>query len=89
MSVREYVHPKCGQTIRQRGNKTGHCPKCCQTFEGQSLFDAHQRSARDGSIICLDPAHMKFRGERVRLVDGSWRGPEFKGAAALYAKDED
>lgn len=83
---REFVHPKCGKTIVQRGNKTGHCAKCCETFEGLSLFDAHQRVVAGGRIECLPPAHMKFKGKRLRLVDGSWRGPELP--AGSFGKDE-
>lgn len=76
-------HPKCGKTWAQRGNRTGHCAKCCETFEGLTLFDAHQRVADDGSVTRLDPATMTFHGKPLRNIGGSWRGPEMpKGAFA-------
>lgn len=79
-------HPACGRSWTQHGNRTGHCSGCHETFEGLSLFDAHQRIEADGSVICLSPASMMYHGEPPRLVDGTWRGPAmptdtFKGVA--------
>lgn len=69
--------PKCGKRWKQRGNKTGHCAKCHETFEGLSLFDAHQIINADGSVTCKDPALMTVGKAKVplRLVEDSWRGP--------------
>lgn len=79
-------HPKCGKTWKQRGNRTGHCSACCETFEGLSLFDAHQRLTPDGRVICLDPASMESGKKPLRLIDGTWRGPEMpKG---VFSKNE-
>lgn len=81
-----WTHPKCGKTITQKGNRTGHCSACCETFEGQTLFDAHQRVAADGSVVCLKAGSMTFQGARLRLVDGSWRGPALD--ATKFARAE-
>lgn len=59
----------------QRGNTTGHCSRCHETFEGVTLFDAHQTIGDDGRTVCADPRQMTVRGKPLRLVDGSWRGP--------------
>lgn len=80
MSAKNVVtHPKCGKSWRQRGNRTGHCAKCCETFQGIALFDQHQIIQPDGSVICRDPATMAVRvaGEPqpLRFVEDAWRGP--------------
>lgn len=64
-----------GHVWRQRGNVSGHCGKCHETFEGLTLFDAHQRIEEDGSVLCLKPQFMSYKGQPLRQVDGSWRGP--------------
>lgn len=71
------VYPACrqGHVWRQRGNKTGHCPKCHETFEGITLYDAHLVQTGGGRSRCRNPADMVHQGVPVRLVDGSWRGP--------------
>jgi hypothetical protein len=75
------THPRCGKSWVQRGNRTGHCAKCHETFEGIAIFDAHQRINDDGSVRCLPPAEVgtgsKRKGtwEALRLVNGTWRGP--------------
>ena len=69
------VHGACGKTWHQRGNRTGHCSKCHETFEGLTLFDAHQRVLASGQVDCLKASTMTWRGERLRLIDGTWRGP--------------
>lgn len=83
-----WTHSKCGTVVQQRGERTSHCPKCHVTYEGLTLFDAHQRIAADGSIVCLAPEHMRFQGARLRFVpasregaDGSWRGPKLETGA--------
>lgn len=69
--------PTCarGCVWKQRGNVTGHCAKCHETFEGISLFDRHQVCNEDGSVTCQDPAGLKIKGVPVTLREGSWRGP--------------
>jgi DNA (cytosine-5)-methyltransferase 1 len=37
-----YPACNCGAVWRQRGNLTGHCTACHQTFQGIELFDRHQ-----------------------------------------------
>jgi hypothetical protein len=69
-----YTHPKCGKRITQRGNRTGHCAKCCETFEGLALFDLHQKLLPSGQVECLHPSILKYAGAPLSLVDGSWRG---------------
>ena len=69
------THGACGKSWKQRGNRTGHCAGCHETFEGIALFDAHQRVSADGKLVCLAPDRMIFRGKKLRLVDGTWRGP--------------
>ncbi|WP_420897723.1 hypothetical protein [Cryobacterium glucosi] len=68
-------HSKCGKEWKQRGNLTGHCAKCCETFEGLTLFDAHQLILPNGRVECRDPHSLVFHGEPIRLVEGTWRGP--------------
>ena len=74
-SRQRVTHPKCGKSWVQRGNRTGHCAKCHETFEGLTAFDAHQTLTEDGSVICAPPASVKVGGQSLRLVDGTWRGP--------------
>lgn len=69
-------HGACEKTWQQRGNRTGHCAACHETFEGLAVFDAHRRLNDTGTRICTDPALVMFRKEPLRLVDGTWRGPE-------------
>lgn len=75
----------CGKSWRQRGNRTGHCGGCHETFEGGSLFDAHLVHEKDGSLTHLDPRTMTFN--RAPLVfdgshgDGSWRRTDLTGSA--------
>ena len=69
------THGACGKSWRQRGNRTGHCAGCHETFEGLAVFDAHQRQNPDGTVLCLNPEDVEFRKDRLRLVDGTWRGP--------------
>ena len=54
------THPRCGKSWKQRGNKTGHCAKCHESFEGISLFDKHQVLDDEGRVSCLDPASLEF-----------------------------
>ena len=68
-------HGACGRTWKQRGNTTGHCADCHETFEGLALFDAHRITKDDGKRGCLDPAAMTYKGEPLRLINDSWRGP--------------
>ncbi|GAA4175964.1 hypothetical protein [Gryllotalpicola koreensis] len=67
------THPRCGKSWAQHGNRTGHCSACCHTFEGTTLFDAHQTIQADGSVICREPTVMKFSGYGLIFKDGSWR----------------
>ena len=72
-----YPACNCGTIWRQRGNLTGHCTKCHETFEGVSLFDRHQHTGPDGRTICTNPADITLGKAETRLeqVDGVWRGP--------------
>lgn len=76
------THPACGKSWKQRGNRTGHCSACHETFEGIAIFDAHQRIGENGRATCLHPSEVgvgsKRKGtwEPLRLVNGTWRGPE-------------
>lgn len=70
-----FTHPKCGKKILNRGNKTGHCAKCCETFYGITAFDKHQRMNPDGSVTCLDPASLGF----VLQSDDHWHFPNPDG----------
>lgn len=68
-------HGACGKGWIQKGNRTGHCAKCHETFEGLTIFDAHQKIQDDGSVICQLPSDMIFAKEPLRFIDGTWRGP--------------
>ena len=76
-------HGACGKTWKQRGNRTGHCSQCHATFEGLAVFDAHQRVSADGQTVCLPPDRLRYRGVRLRLVDGTWRGPGMPAGVAF------
>lgn len=65
----------CGTVWAQHGNRTGHCAKCHQTFEGLSLFDRHQTLNDDGSVNCRDGADMTYKHETLTNADGVWFGP--------------
>lgn len=67
--------PTChdGCVWKQRGNYTGHCAGCHETFEGIKLFDAHQGIRDDGSTICYDPTSMELDGKPLVHREGSWR----------------
>lgn len=81
----ELTDPRCGKTWKQRGNTSGHCTGCHETFEGITLFDAHQRRDDESSkTICLDPAKMTVGGKPLRLIDRSWRGPEMPESAKTW-----
>lgn len=78
-------HGACGKTWNQRGNRTGHCSKCHETFEGLSLFDWHQVLAVDGSVICRDPSEPRWASKGLRFIDGTWRGPAW--AADVFKQE--
>lgn len=44
------THGACGRSWVQRGNRSGHCAGCHETFYGLRAFDGHRQ---DGA--CLDP----------------------------------
>ena len=47
---------RCGAVWRQRGNRTGHCSECHETFEGITAFDRHQQMLEAAPWQrCLDP----------------------------------
>jgi hypothetical protein len=69
------AHSACGKRWKQCGNRTGHCAKCHETFEGITVFDKHQRMNEDGSVTCRNPADVLISKQPLRLVDGTWRGP--------------
>jgi hypothetical protein len=69
-------HGACGKGWKQRGNRTGHCAACHETFEGLSVFAAHRRQNEDGTAICLQPAAVTYQKKPLRLIEGTWRGPE-------------
>lgn len=68
------THGACGKTWKQRGNRTGHCAKCHETFEGIALFDWHQLLDDKGDVICRTPADEKWISKELRLIEGTWRG---------------
>lgn len=72
----------------QRGNTTGHCARCHETFEGVRLFDRHQTTDEAGRTVCKSPSDVVYEGEPLRLVDGAWRGPAMNAdaSAQLAAK---
>lgn len=76
MSNHDTTHGACGKTWKQRGNKTGHCSGCHETFEGLSLFDAHRHYLDPDKTVrgCKDPATMEYpKGWPLKLENGSWR----------------
>lgn len=69
-------HGACGKTWKQRGNRSGHCARCHETFEGLALFDWHQVFDSKGGVICRNPDDPVWKDKGLRLVEGSWRGPK-------------
>lgn len=74
-------HGACGKTWKQRGNRTGHCSACHETFEGETVFDAHRITDAAGNRVCLDPGDVKYAGHLLRLENGTWRGPRMSDEA--------
>ena len=77
----------CGKKWLQRGNRTGHCGGCHETFEGLALFDAHfDRSG--GGLVCRDPREMTFRGEALvfdpAYGDGSWHATRTEWDTSVF-----
>lgn len=67
-------HGKCGKTWKQRGNRTGHCADCHETFEGLSLFDAHRITLPSGERGCLSASELEYpKGFSLKLENGTWR----------------
>lgn len=69
-------HGACGKSWKQRGNRTGHCSNCHETFEGLSLFDWHQTLDDQGRVLCRNPSDAEGVKRGLRLVEGTWRGPK-------------
>lgn len=62
-------HGACGRTWKQRGNRTGHCARCHETFEGLGLFDYHMAVG-----VCSQPSELEYpTGYALQLINGSWR----------------
>lgn len=76
--MRELTTHGCGKSWLQRGDRTGHCSACHNTFEGNTLFDAHF-DRTGGDLICRDPAEMTINKEPLTFDpthgDGSWSAP--------------
>lgn len=85
-SDHDTVHGACGKTWKQRGNRTGHCSGCHQTFEGLTLFDAHRVTNDDGTRSCLNPAEMTYYGQTPTLENSTWRGPKMSDEALARRK---
>lgn len=81
------TYPICGRghVWKQRGNRTGHCGQCHRTFEGITVFDAHQRITDEG-VVCLEPATVMVHGHFLREEAGSWRGPKMDEDALARRK---
>lgn len=74
MTNHDTSHGQCGKTWKQRGNRTGHCSGCHETFEGLGLFDAHRYSVSETERGCKNPSEMEYpKGYRLILENGSWR----------------
>lgn len=71
----------CGAVWRQRGNSSGHCTSCHETFRSLSAFKKHQRM-HGPKNVCLHPTEVGL----VEWVDsvgavqwkcaGGWSGPQ-------------
>lgn len=58
-----FVHAKCGKTIKNRGNRTGHCGNCCETYYGETAWNKHYTTDESMErIICRSPVP----------VEGKW-----------------
>ena len=86
-------HGACGKTWRQVGNRTGHCSRCHQTFQGSTLFDGHQTMNARGDVVCADPATTPIRGHWLHFDaehgDGVWTYPPglFEAANITFKKE--
>lgn len=66
------THPKCGK--EWSGNRTEHCPACCQTFAGRTAGDKHRVGDWDNPNDprrCLSPDRMRALG-MVLNAYGYW-----------------
>lgn len=66
-------HGACGKTWKQRGNITGHCAACHETYESSSLFDAHRYTTETGNRACRLPQDLTIGGRPLELHNGAWR----------------
>lgn len=76
MNNHDTSHGQCGKTWKQRGNTTGHCSGCHETFEGEHLFDAHREYKDAAKTVrgCKVPQDMEYpKGYPLKSVNGSWR----------------
>lgn len=71
----------CGGIWHQKGNRSGHCSNCHETFGSLSAFDRHQRMI-EGKVVCFDPESVglvmsvdKVGTEQWRCP-GTWTGPK-------------
>jgi hypothetical protein len=78
------THGVCGKAWKQRGNRTGHCAKCHETFEGLSLFDWHQTLDNEGGVVCRNPSDPQWSKKELRLIDDTWRGPAWTDATLIF-----
>lgn len=85
LSDHDTAHGACGKTWRQRGNRTGHCSGCHETFEGETVFDAHRVTDENGDRVCLAPSEVKIVGVALRVENGTWRGPRMSKEQAERA----
>lgn len=78
---------KCQKTITYRGDATGHCAKCHETFSSESAFDAHQR-LEEGKVTCLNPATYQTEGgsyfELNRYNEWSYTSDARKASRAAW-----
>jgi hypothetical protein len=80
------LHPKCGKRF-PNGSRAGHCAGCCETFIGNTAFEAH-RAGEHGTPErrCeIGPNH--WQDDR-----GHWHvGPRLteEQKAKMWPKDEE
>lgn len=73
----------CGKSWLQRGERTGHCGGCHNTFEGNALFDAHFERMADGRVHCKNPAEMTYKKEPL-VFDGTYGDGAWSAARTIF-----
>lgn len=66
------VHPKCGKAF-PAGERAGHCGACCETFIGNTAFEAHRVGAHGTPERRCEIQSYESTSETGSTVYGHWQ----------------